>query len=446
MATITYDGPGTAGLAFEKVLLPINKNLWPADTTFATNPTFGTQLDYEWIYIATIIFSFITAMGIGANDVANAFATSVGAKALTVWQAVIIAAIFEFLGAFLLGSRVTDTVRKYVSFLENDSRIPPAPSNSPQKHQNPATHRKITSNKAFIGNDDLLMFGFFGAEVTVGIWLFAATAMELPVSTTHSMIGAIIGFSMCSPAGPAAVNWESVGMIVLSWFASPALSGIFAAAIYFGSRSVILRHENSFERGLKFYPILVGFTIALNAFFIMFKGGISKGSGFFAGTKLDIGTGIGIAIGIGAGVGIICVFTLVPWLRSKLVDLPDVPEQLKTAEETDAEAADAIEDKKKDVHPTTEHKSFMQTMTSQTHVHEAIHNDARVSSMHASAEAFPIRTERLFAYLQVFTAIFDSFSHGANDVANSIGPLAAVVAIYTTGHAADGSKVPVPDW
>jgi sodium-dependent phosphate transporter len=200
--------------------------------------------DYQWIAIWGGICCFIVAFGIGANDVANAFASSVGAGSLTLRQAVVIAAIFEFLGAVTMGSRVTDTVRK-----------------------------GITSEKYFNENEgtlSILMIGMCCVIMSVAIWLLLATALEMPVSTTHSCIGGVIGMALAAK-GRDAVNWEKVGMVIASWFISPILSAIIAGLIYALIRCLVLRSDNSVERAYKLYPILIGVTITINCFFIMYK-------------------------------------------------------------------------------------------------------------------------------------------------------------------------------
>ena len=188
--------------------------------------------DFFWIVICETIMTAITAWGIGANDVANCFGTSVGSKSLTLWQAVIVASIFEFLGAFVLGSNVTDTVRK-----------------------------KIVEPCAFEKNPEFLMLGMFCADVATGLprtvqcackvlsgtrtwdfttnpfsrtglWLAVATYLRFPVSTTHSVIGAIIGFGL-GAYGPSVVLWDKVGMVVLSWVTAPLSSCVAAAIIFF---------------------------------------------------------------------------------------------------------------------------------------------------------------------------------------------------------------------
>ena len=153
---------------------------------------------YPWILGFGVVFALYNAWGIGANDCANSFATSVGAKVLTLRQAVVIAAIFEFSGAVLMGSHVTDTVRK-----------------------------KIVEISIFENNPAALMFGMLCADLSSAIWLTVATYFKYPVSTTHSIIGAIVGFSLAY-GGADMIVWRKIGLIVLSWLLSPLIAGIFS--------------------------------------------------------------------------------------------------------------------------------------------------------------------------------------------------------------------------
>ena len=206
---------------------------------------------YTWILITGGIFSFFAAMGIGANDAANAFATSVGSKALTIKQAVVLAAIFETAGAVLMGSHVTNTIRK-----------------------------GIADYKCFESQPELLMYGCMWVVLAVGLWLFLASKYEMPVSTTHSCVGGMIGMTMVL-AGADCVIWYKplntfpyvggVSGIVVSWFLSPIFSALFAMFIFGITRSLVLRKDfNSYRINIA-YPVLIGSTMIINSFFIIKK-------------------------------------------------------------------------------------------------------------------------------------------------------------------------------
>ena len=206
---------------------------------------------YLWIVITGGIFSFFAAMGIGANDVANAYATSVGSKALTMKQAVGLAVIFESAGAILMGSHVSQTIRK-----------------------------DIADYHCFEQQPELLMYGCMYVALCVGLWLFAASYLEMPVSATHSCVGGMIGMTLAL-RGTECVIWISeketfpyiggVGGIALSWIISPFFSALIASSIYYTTRANVLRHNFSTKRIYYFYPILIGSTMTINTFFIILK-------------------------------------------------------------------------------------------------------------------------------------------------------------------------------
>ena len=339
---------------------------------------------YTWIIITGGCFAFFTAMGIGANDAANAFATSVGSKALTIKQAVVLAAIFETAGAILMGNHVTDTIRK-----------------------------GIADYRCFEDNPNVLMYGCMWVILAVGLWLFLASYLEMPVSTTHSCVGGMIGMTLVL-GGADCVIWYKpldtfpyvggVGGIVMSWFISPIFSGLIAMFVFFTTRAMVLRHNFNSKRLLLIYPILIGSTITINTFFIIYKG--AKGLG------LDK-TPIDIAFGVAFGAGGICA----------LITIPLVPKIKKYV-------ANKFTDK---AQPRTIELKTLENEIIENKITLNIQNDEelnRIVTLHTNAEKFDVKTEEVFKYLQVFTAVCDAFSHGANDVANAIGPFAAIYAIY----------------
>ena len=195
------------------------------------------MLDYLWIVIAGGITSFTAAMGIGANDVANAFASSIGSRALTVKSAVVIASIFECAGAILMGSHVTKTIRKGIADYE-----------------------------CFEDSPDIFIYGCFSVLISVTMWLFLASYFEMPVSTTHSCVGGMIGMTMLA-GGMDCVIWYKetdsfpyvggVSGIVLSWFLSPIFSSLVAGSLFFITRLSVLRRENSFDKAYVLFPYAI---------------------------------------------------------------------------------------------------------------------------------------------------------------------------------------------
>ncbi|MFT6421190.1 MAG: PiT family inorganic phosphate transporter, partial [Porticoccus sp.] len=190
----------------------------------------------QLLIILACVFGVFMAWGVGANDVANAMGTSVGSRALTVKQAILIAMVFEFAGAYLAGGAVTDTIRKGII-------DPSVLANSPE----------------------LLVFGMMSALLAAGTWLMLASIMGWPVSTTHSIVGAIVGFAAVGISVDS-VNWGKVGNIVASWVVSPLLAGALSYMLFRSVQKLILTQDDPFMRAKKiipFYMFAVGFLIAM---------------------------------------------------------------------------------------------------------------------------------------------------------------------------------------
>ena len=363
------------------------------------------MLDYLWLVVGGGISSFIASMGIGANDVGNAFATSIGSKALTVKSAVVIASIFECAGAILMGSHVTKTIRKGIADYE-----------------------------CFEDDPELLMYGCFCVLLSVGSWLFLASYLEMPVSTTHSCVGGMIGMTMVT-GGSNCVIWYKatdsfpwvggVSGIVMSWFLSPIFSALFASFIFYMTRFTVLRKENSFNHSYKTFPIFVGLTIALNTFFIIYKGG--KGIGL---DNLSAGGSLVIA----SGTGLITGSAIIPFIPKMKQAVNDRFQQREEGENAINEETAECLNELNEVEQGEKKKNKLQQCI--TNIKSNINYDMdqikvdEVKDIHDNSEKFDEKTEESFKYLQIFTAVCDSFSHGANDVANAIGPYAAIVSIY----------------
>ena len=413
--------------------------------------TVDVEQSYFWIVIVGGLFGFFAAMGIGANDVANAFATSVGSGALKVKDAVIIALFCEAGGAMLLGSHVTDTIRKGIADYE-----------------------------CFTDNPPLLMFGSLCVLLAVGIWLFLASYFEMPVSTTHSTVGGMIGMTMLI-GGVDCVNWYEpsdsfpfvggVSGIILSWVISPIFSGLFAMAFFAITRAAVLRHPNSFVRGIGSFPIFVGITITLNIFLIIYKG--AKGIGLH---NTELWVALVSAFGSGIVIGLVMI-PILPYIKKgvlKKIEKQEEKRNLVTASEielTDLDNVDEknIENSEVDLETSVSSLStndiasqdgptksancmnekggldcskeaclrnkWCKALTKSVNynVNTDINKNKRVKEIHDNSEKFDKNTEESFKFLQIFTAIFDSFSHGANDVANAIGPFAAIYTIWVNG-------------
>lgn len=244
--------------------------------------------DLLWLVISGFVVAFILAFGIGANDVANSFGTSVGSKVLTLTQACILATIFEIAGAVLIGYKVSDTMRKGI----------------------------LDVTLYADGGEKLLAAGCLSALLSGAIWLIAATALRLPVSGTHSMVGATVGFTLTAK-GPIGVRWSTLGAIVLSWFISPALSGAASALLYWLVRRFILRSPQPVNAGLSALPFFYGATVAVNVLSV-----VHDGPKLLAMDKIPLWLALVGSMVFGAVVALCIRLILVPYYRRRLTPPP----------------------------------------------------------------------------------------------------------------------------
>lgn len=302
---------------------------------------------YGTIFLAmAVIFGFFMAWGVGANDVANAMGTSVGAGAITIRQAILIAMVFEFAGAYLAGGEVTETVRSGIIDLEG---------------------------AGLEENPELLVYGMLSSLLAAGVWLLVASWRGWPVSTTHSIVGAIIGF-VAAGISLDSVMWGEVAAIASSWVVSPVFSGLIALCLFLSVQKLVLDTDDPLANARRYVPwyiFLVGFIISLMT---MIKGLSQTGLEFnFVQTAL-----------VAVSVGLVTMGFGVLLLRRLALDAPGDGHEVENL-------------------------------------------------------------EKVFGVLMVFTACSMAFAHGSNDVANAIGPLAAVVGVVQTGgiFARESS---VPEW
>jgi len=291
-------------------------------------------VEYATVYIVlACAFGLFMAWGVGANDVANAMGTSVGSGALTVRQAIIIAAIFEFAGAVLAGGEVTETIRN-----------------------------GMIDSQVLAGAPDLLVFGMLASLLSAGIWLLVASHFGWPVSTTHTIVGAIVGFAAVG-IGIEAVHWEKIVSIIASWVVSPVLAGIVGFALFRSVQVLILEANNPLraaKRWVPMYMFIVGLVVAL----VTLRKGLKH-----VGLELDTGETYLLSVGLGAllmGIGNLAI------MRMRLDPSADI-----------------------DFHFAN--------------------------------------VEKVFGILMLVTACATAFAHGSNDVANAVGPMAAVIGLAQTG-------------
>jgi PiT family inorganic phosphate transporter len=305
--------------------------------------------NFYLIIASALIFGFFMAYGIGANDVANAMGTSVGSRALTLTQALVIAAIFEFLGAYLAGAEVTTTIKE-----------------------------NIVSPSNFDDNPSIFVLGMLASLLAAGAWLLLATVFGLPVSTTHAIIGAIAGFSVFY-LGWSSVSWSYIGSITISWLITPLLAALLSGLLYFSAKRLIINSETPIESGRRYIPIYAGLV------------------GF-----------------------IISAITL-----NKSLKNTDVPELITiTFGGSDL---------------------FVVNILISLTVAIACYAISRLILSHYISTTPNPDVEGKFAVLMIFTACSIAFAHGSNDVANAVGPMAAVISTIENLGSIENSST-VPEW
>jgi PiT family inorganic phosphate transporter len=299
--------------------------------------------------ILACVFGFFMAWGIGANDVANAMGTSVGSRALTIKQAILIAMIFEFLGAYLAGGEVTSTIRKGII-------DPQVMADEPQ----------------------LMVYGMMSALLAAGTWLLIASIKGWPVSTTHSIVGSIVGFAAVGISMDA-IYWGKVGGIVASWVVSPVLAGSISFGLFMSVKALILDTEDPFRRAKKYIPIymwMVGFMISMVT---LLKGLKHVGLEINLGFESKFANALPVSVVAGL---VVAAFGAL--LLRRIQYEPDDSDRFRSV-------------------------------------------------------------ERVFAVLMVFTACSMAFAHGSNDVANAVGPLAAIASTVQSGGEI-AAKSAMPWW
>ena len=339
------------------------------------------------LFVSILVCAYL-AWNIGANDVANAMGTSVGSRALTLKQAVIVAAIFEFIGAFFAGDAVTDTVRKGILVVD---------------FQNTALVEALSTD---------LMYGFIAAMMAAAVWLTVATRYGLPVSTTHSIIGGIVGVGLVMEVQHQAllnqfetslIDWGVVEKVAMSWVASPVMGGLFAFFTFWVIREAILDTSDPEARARWMAPILAIPTFFVLCLALQFK----ALKGFFSKAQEN------------------------GWIQNKY-----------------------------DWLPVKENGSWNPMMDNAWFPINSLILAGIVSIIAAVVLAYILRNydfkgeeegfhgvERIFVWLQVIAAAYVAFAHGANDRSNAIGPMAAVYQVLSNDGLLDSAGVAdVPTW
>lgn len=455
---------------------------------------------YDYLFAVGTIFAFLDAWNIGANDVANSWASSVSSRSISYLQAMVGASIMEFTGALGVGGRVADTIRT-----------------------------KVVDVDAFDEKPALLMLGMVCAVVASSVYLTFATRAGFPVSTTHSILGGVLGMGV-GALGGSGITWvgyhdngnvdiqDGVVQVFLAWIIAPMLSGLFASLIFLFTKYAVLLRKNPAMRGLILVPFYFWLTASLIVMLLIWKGGSYE-------VKLTSAQIPGVIVAAGAAWALLMALFLVPWLYRVVIKedwqlkawhivqgpfllkrgpVPPPPADFQgvvrnfyeghlTREELDARqaqraatvtgdvegqhedkglgdkaATDASSEDAPEATTPPQHKSMIgpkpdgpwyskafvwwaikfavlhgvdKDIVSSQSEKSVVAGD--VEEIHARAEHFDNRTEFLYTFLQIMTAASASFVHGANDVANAVGPYATIYQIWQSGEIPTEAEVPV---
>ncbi|KAL2865908.1 inorganic phosphate transporter [Aspergillus lucknowensis] len=444
---------------------------------------------FDYIFAIGTIFAFLDAWNIGANDVANSWATSISSRSVKYWQAMVLATIMEFAGGMGVGATVADTIRT-----------------------------KVVDISRFENDAPLLMLGMMCALVASSTYLTIATRIGLPVSTTHSIMGGVIGMGIAL-VGADGVQWwggdinSGVVQVFLAWVIAPFISGAFGAIIFLFTKYAVLLRSNPAFKALCTVPFYFFVTCTLLAMLIVWKGGSNR-IGDLSGGEIA-----GTVVGTGAVMAVLSAVFLVPWLYRRVIkddwqlrpwhlplgplllrrgEVPPRPEGIKTVQdfyrghktldELQAERAAGADEETTRTTSEEEPKQEPRVATSDAgsddtlvisgprpegsdfspmvlfwqlkrYFFRGVEQDVvsmqnkrnilsgDIEMVHAHATHFENRAEYMFSFLQVLTASTASFTHGANDLSNAVGPYATIYAVWRSGtlEGSDG-KTSVPYW
>lgn len=342
------------------------------------------------LMILAVLFGFYVAWNIGANDVANAIGTSVGSGALSIKKALIMAAILEFCGAFFLGSNVSETVES-----------------------------GIVKTSIFADHPLDLVYGMLASLLAAGIWLQIASYFGWPVSTTHSIVGAVVGFGLAF-GGIDAIYWSEMGSIVASWIISPLMGGVLAFSIFSLMRWKIFYSSNPIQAAKQLTPYLV-FGIFFVLTLIITYNGLKN---------VNFELSLIEAVGLSLLVGIVSAFIGRFFVRR--IQAEDSPEGILVLK--NFQVSNGLSKAEKHLSRVEAasigdlHGKVQKLLEEVKDLSEEVQKkkEYRLSSSDYRA------VEKIFVYLQIISACFMAFAHGANDVANAIGPLSATLTVLST--------------
>ncbi|OQR76126.1 sodium-dependent phosphate transporter 1-B-like, partial [Tropilaelaps mercedesae] len=335
------------------------------------------------ILIIGFIVSFLLAFSVGANDAANSFGTSVGAKVLTLRQALILATILEMLGIVLIGYKVSDTMR-----------------------------RDVFDTVIYQGDEKLLMLGCLSALFASSLWIILATLLALPISTSHSVIGATIGFTTVAK-GFSSIQWSNLMTIVASWIASPILSGIISTATFFFILKCVVQTDEPAWNGLLFLPLFYFLTLFTNIFPVLLTG-----SSIIRFRQFPVWLAFIAAVCLAISGALFVWIFFVPRLKFAIQN----------------KVITGRENRRRPNSPVQNTAADLTTSTSDF--------NATTSSGGSLTDDEP-EVNELFSPLQVLTAIFGAFAHGGNDASNAVSPLVTLWVIYRTGSVNDHVQSPL---
>jgi len=359
--------------------------------------------DNTWLLVLSFIIMFVMAFGIGANDVANAWGTSVGSKAISVKYACIIAGLMNWAGAVSLGYGVSSTIQKGV-----------AKVNDPDCWACGYCDSDVA----------LYAVGMFGALCGAGIFLLLATFTSMPVSTTHSIVGGLVGMTIYA-VGANCLNWAWKGgltAIIASWVISPVLSGCIGLVVYYITKYTIFESKNPRRNAIIAVPFLYGLSTFILIPLIMLKSKPTKKTAKW----LVFTIGLAAAVVVGA----IAQFLLVPRIKASLPSL--------VRENRNLEDAQSSADKMK---AQDEVYDEANSPKSSIDVNEIVDTDAEVEEVSEEVED----AMYVFRYLLILVAALESFAHGSNDTANATAAFSAVWIVNDEGLSAC-SKMDTPVW
>ncbi|KAI6236046.1 Phosphate transporter [Aphelenchoides besseyi] len=350
------------------------------------------QGEMLWALILGFLIAFALAFAIGANDTANSFGSSVGSGVLTLYKAYILASIFETLGAVLLGYVVIDTMRKGAIDLS-----------------------------LYQGSEKELLLGQIAILGGCAIWVLIATYFNAPVSTSHSIVGATIGFSVVF-RGWAGIRWNAIFNIFVSWLISPLFAGLFSVILYLLVEHSVLQRKKPFRAGLQLLPFLYFICVTFNCFAVIYDGSAYLGFDKWPLIKVVVVSLIGGLL--------VALFVKLFWVKR-------IKSAIKEEYRSNVRLG-SIETSENDKQ-LLQSERVTETVAATTSTKTQSSWQRFVGAGRAKDE----QTYGLFGFLQAFVACFGGFAHGGNDVSNAIAPLVSLYAIYHTGSAAQEGETPI---